>query len=521
MTLDTTGQAWGIEPADAVSPLVLALDVGSTASRGALFDAHGRPVGKRVKLPHHFTSGADGTSVIDADQIVDELSRIIDRLLRRRGPARGHVVAGVALDTFASSMVLVDAEGRALAPCATYADSRPHAFVDVLRGEIAESDLHQRVGTRIHTSYWPARLRWLQAEQPELVRQTAYYLSLGDYVLWKLTGTLATGTSSAAWTGMVDLRTADWSDEVLTLAGIGRAQVPPVHHLDQPLEIGSARSAIAARWPALATAQWFAPISDGLAANVGLGASDDRTVGGTAATSGALRVLVRDLPEQLPGGLWCYRVSHDRALVGGALNDVGRAMLWATTSLALGPQRTTGRPTLASHTKPGDSGALGATLAADPRPETPLVLPFFTGERSIGWAANARAVFTGVGEGTGGPAVARGVVEGIAISYGRILAQLSGLAPHAAALHIGGSMTTEYPEALQIVADTLGLPLTPVTIKRSTLLGNALLALETIAPGVERIGPVHAPALEPDPTRAAYYRQRSDRFERVYEALLT
>lgn len=62
------------------------------------------------------------------------------------------MIGGVALDTFASSMVIVDDEGRALTPCATYADSRPHAFVDVLRGEIAEADLHQRVGTRIHTS---------------------------------------------------------------------------------------------------------------------------------------------------------------------------------------------------------------------------------------------------------------------------------------------------------------------------------------------------------------------------------
>ena len=520
MTLDTTGRTWGVEPADAVSPLVLALDVGSTASRGALYDAHGRPVGKRIKLPHRFTSGPDGTSVIDADQVVEELSRIIDGLLRKRGPSRGHVVAGVALDTFASSMVLVDGEGRALAPCATYADSRPHAFVDVLRGEVSESDLHQQVGTRIHTSYWPARLRWLQAEHPEIVRQTAYYLSLGDYVLWKLTGTLATGTSSAAWTGMVDLRTADWSDDVLALAGIERSRVAPVRHLDQPLEIGSARRAIAERWPALAEARWFAAIPDGLAANVGLGASDSRTIGGTAATSGALRVLVRDLPDTLPGGLWCYRVSHDRALVGGALNDVGRAMLWATTSFSLGAQGESLRPTLRSHTGTAATG-LTAALTADPSPGTPLVLPFFTGERSTGWAANARAVFAGVGDGSNGSAMVRGVVEGIAISYARILAQLSELAPDAAALHIGGSVTGEYPAALQIVADTLGLPLTPVTIKRSTLLGNALLALETIAPDVERIGPEHAPALEPDPSRAEYYRERTDRFERVYEALFT
>ncbi|MFT4219862.1 MAG: gluconokinase [Microbacterium sp.] len=490
---------WGVGIAEAVAPLVLALDVGSTASRGGLYDAHGRPVGKRAKLPHSFTSRADGTSEIDADRVVAELAAIIDRLVTR---AHGVPIAGVALDTFASSMVVVGRDGAPLTPCMTYADSRPHAHVDQLRAEIAERELHQRTGTRAHASYWPARLRWLRAEHADVLERAAHVLSLGDYALRALTGALGTGTASAAWTGMADVRTADWSDEMLAIAGIDRAQVAPIHHLDQPLRLDSAgAAAVAKRWPQLAGARWFAAVADGLSANVGLGAGDSRTIGGTAATSGALRVLVRDLPDELPGGLWCYRVSHDRALVGGALNDVGRAIGWASASLAV---------------EDGD-----AALARNPDPATPLVLPFFTGERSTGWAANARAVFAGVDAASDPATLYRAVVEGIAISYGRILVQLRGLAPDAAALHLGGSVTAEHPGAVQVVADALGIPITPVVIKRSTLRGTALLALETIAPDVDRIGPQHAPAREPRAERAEYYRERSARFERVYDALFS
>lgn len=494
---------WGVSVSDAVLPLVLALDVGSTASRGSLYDAHGRPVGKRAKLPHAFTSRADGTSEIDADQVTAELTEIIDRLVALAGD---RPVAGVALDTFASSMVVVDDAGRPLTSCMTYADSRPHAQVDELRAEVAETELHQRTGTRAHTSYWPARLRWLRAEHPDVVERADLYLSLGDYVLRSLTGVVATGTSSAAWTGMVDLRTADWSDEVLELSGIGRERVAPVRHLDQPLEIDAERSAaIAARWPALAGARWFATITDGLAANVGLGAADARTIGGTAATSGALRVLVRNLPDELPGGLWCYRVSHDRALVGGALNDVGRAISWTTSTLNLDD---------------GEAMAMAAAaLERNPDPTTPLALPFFTGERSTGWSSNARAVFTGVDAASDPQTMYRAVVEGIAISYRRIFEQLRELAPEASALHAGGSVMAEHPGALKVVSDVLGIPLTPVTIKRSTLLGNALLALEVLAPDVERIDPQHAPTLAPDAASADYYRDRVERFERVYDAL--
>ena len=59
---------------DAQDPLVLALDVGSTASRGDVYDAAGRPVqGGRRKVPHEFRTGSDGASEIDPDQVVDEL----------------------------------------------------------------------------------------------------------------------------------------------------------------------------------------------------------------------------------------------------------------------------------------------------------------------------------------------------------------------------------------------------------------------------------------------------------------
>src|SRR3954463_15880616 len=88
---------------DALDPLVLALDVGSTASRGDVYDAAGRPVqGGRRKGPHAFSPGAGGAGEIDRDQVVDELGQIIPGLAVE--PLQGRI-AGVALDTFASSLV--------------------------------------------------------------------------------------------------------------------------------------------------------------------------------------------------------------------------------------------------------------------------------------------------------------------------------------------------------------------------------------------------------------------------------
>lgn len=113
--------AFEIDIDQAEQPIVLALDVGSTASRGALYDAAGRPAGKRAKRPHAFTTAADGTSTIDPDEVVAELTAIIEELLEQVGDT---TVGGVAIDTFASSLVGVAEDGSPLTPCITYADAR-------------------------------------------------------------------------------------------------------------------------------------------------------------------------------------------------------------------------------------------------------------------------------------------------------------------------------------------------------------------------------------------------------------
>jgi gluconokinase len=48
--------AGSVKLREAIDPLVLAVDIGSTASRGDVYDAAGRPVrGGREKVPHQFT----------------------------------------------------------------------------------------------------------------------------------------------------------------------------------------------------------------------------------------------------------------------------------------------------------------------------------------------------------------------------------------------------------------------------------------------------------------------------------
>ena len=480
---------------DALDPLVVAMDIGSTATRGGVHDATGRRVhGLQHKVPHAFTVAPDGTSVIDPDQVADEIAQVLDAVTADR--RLGTRVAGVALDTFAASLIGVDASGRPLTPCLTYADSRSAAAVAALREELDEHAVQQRTGTRIHTSYHAPRLRWLATAEPQVVASAAAWWSLGEYVLARLIGEPLAGTSTVAWTGLLDRRTGALDAELLAAVGVGPDRFSPPRDTADP-----ATPAAPARWPALARAAWFPVLTDGYASNVGSGATDATVMTASTATSGALRVLLDGPADPLPFGLWNYRVEAGRTLLGGAINDVGRAVSWARATLRLGDD-------------------LVPVLAAAPAEGTPLVLPYFTGERAPGWAGGARAAFTGVTAATTPDVLYRGVVEGVALTYARVTDELHPAAPGVVEVAASGGVSTEEPAWLQVLADVLGRPVTHVTRRRATQRGTALLALGVLAPDVPRAPRTTGATYEPRAEHAAYYADRAARFAAAYDALV-
>ncbi|MBN6753184.1 gluconokinase [Kocuria palustris] len=485
---------------DAVDPLVLALDVGSTATRGSLHDATGTPVrGYRDKIPHHFTTAVDGTSTIDPDQVVEELCRLIDQIIGSRQELVGRV-GGVAIDTFASSLVGTDSRRRATTTCYTYADSRSCGQLAALRQEVDEAEIQQLTGTRLHTSYLTPRFRWLRETEPEAFAATTRWMSLGEYFHLRLLGKARVGTSTAAWTGLLDRRTGDWSDRMLELAQVERESLSLIARPNQPIR--EVPPAVAERWPALRQAKWFAPVADGLSANVGSGGRDATTMVTSMATSGAMRVLLHEQPETIPSGLWCYRIDDTRCLLGGAINDASRAVTWAEETLRLpedlSPEDVAQRPI---------------------DPTTPLVLPFLTGERSTGWVGDARAAVLGLSAATSPEDILRGVMEGVVAAYGRVAQQLTEASGEVERLVTAGGMTQSVPGLQQQLSDLLGRSAVQATFKRSTLRGTAVLASEVLSPDIEPVDPPYAHTFDPNPEAREHWDRVAERFQEAYEGL--
>lgn len=480
---------------DSRGPYVLGIDVGSTASRGGLYDATGRPVkGAKQRVAHAFTTTADGASTIDADQVVAEVREVIDDTVAFAA-AHDLRIEAVCMDSFASSLLLVDAHGDALTPLYTYADSQSRDYVERLRNTIDEAEYHQRTGVRLHTSYHPARLAWAKEQLPEFAR-AATAMTIGEYVYHKLAGIHGVAVSTAAWSGVANAHTGGLDTEILDAIGIPHDMIQPLRFPDEPDYPDDTA------WPALNGVAWFHCIPDGWPSNVGPGATGPDTIAVAAATSGAMRVILPEVPARIPEGLWCYRIARDKAILGGALNDVGRAVTWLEETI-----------------QPVAPDEIAAVLSAGPG-RAPLVLPFFTGERSTGWAASAQAQLLGITAATTPADLWRGVFEGIALSYLRVYEQLKEAGALPERVVASGRVTADHPAWLSVLADALGCDVVPLEMKRATLRGTVLIALEDIAPEVKRATPPFGQGHRNVDAHAEYFRELRDRFEAAYRTLV-
>ena len=484
---------------DALDPLVVALDVGSTASRGDVYDAAGRPVeGGRRKVAHSFRTAGDGTSEIDPDQVTDELGQILTELVDR--PLEGRI-GGVALDTFASSLVGVDADGPAVSPCYTYADSRCGR-----PGHGAARRARRGPGAAAHRlppaqQLPPGPVAVAARDRPRPVRRRP-----GDGCRWASTPTCG------CWGRRPRAPPPPRGPACSTAApaaGTPRCSAPPGSRPTSCPRSATrtARSPTSIpRWPGGGRPSPGPPgsrpsptASPATSAPVPPTRRPPRWPRPPAAPSGC---SVHDIPEKIPPGLWCYRVDSRRSLLGGALSDVGRMVSWLQDTVRLGEEEP------------------DRLLAAAPDPGTPLVLPYLSGERATGWAADARAVIAGVSTATDGAALFRGAMEGVALAYARIADQLRTAVGDPRRIVASGRVTQDLPGWLQVLADVLDAPVDPVTSKRTTLHGTALHALEVLAPDTARAPLATAPTLQPVAAHADHYRQRAEEYDRLYRAVI-
>ncbi len=113
------------------------------------------------------------------------------------------------MDTLVGNVMGIDSAGRPITPVFTYADTRNAADAQELRRELGQKEMaaaHDRTGCLIHTSYLPARFRWLARTMPDTLAAAVRWASIGEYVLYRFLGEWKASYSVASWSGLLNRR---------------------------------------------------------------------------------------------------------------------------------------------------------------------------------------------------------------------------------------------------------------------------------------------------------------------------
>jgi gluconokinase len=463
--------------------VILVLDIGSSSIRASLWAGDGSSLGECERIDH------DATGETDANALWGRVAYVLDR-----AAADHREIRAVATATMWHCLLGLDDQGRPVTPVYSYADARSAPYATELRERLDERAIHARTGCRLHSSYWPAKLAWMRATQPDVFDRVQTWISPGEFVQRRLLGDAPASVSMASGTGLMAQATCEWDAELAAELGV-EGKLPAIG--DEPGE-GLAPE-WAERWPKLAGLPWFPAVGDGATSNLGAGCDTAERAALMVGTSGALRVLERAPAPEPPEQLWCYRLDAERPVLGGSLSDGGSVYAWLGKMLQL----------------PEPEAAEQELAAMAPDSHGLTFLPLLAGERGPGWSDRAGATIDGLTRATTPIHVLRAGLEAVALQFAVIDDDLPG---DQIVVATGGALGKS-PAWTQIIADALGRPVAHSGVKEGSSRGAAILALEALGetPGEAPLGRT----FDPDPAAHETYRAALERQQALYELILT
>ncbi len=447
--------------------IVLGLDIGTTHCKAVGLSTEGRVV-------HTGSAAVDEFIEQDADVIFNKVMGLMDDAMK------AHQLMAVCFSGAMHSIMAVDENGKPLTKAYTWADTRSNEQALKL------PKVYERTGTPIHPMSPLSKICWMRETMPEVFHAAHKFISIKEYVYFKLFNKYLIDHSMASATGLFDIYSLQWNADALNAAGIDASKlstpVPVTHaeYKDVPYIIGA---------------------SDGALANLGSGALLPGEAAITIGTSGAIRVVTKNPVPDAQQRLFNYILADGLYITGGAINNGGAALKWFAENF-LDTTDMDSVLALAQQSPPGANGL--------------IFLPYLSGERSPFWDAAARGAFIGLQTTHSKQHMLRAVLEGIAYSLYHVMLAIEESHP-IETLYASGAFVRS-PFWIQLICDVLNKKVIVSQTSDASATGAALLALVKDITGAKQFISAQK-TYEPDTQKYAVYRKHFEIYAGLYPKL--
>ena len=441
------------------SPLLLAIDQGTTSSRAIVFDAAGMI---RATAQREFTQYYPGDGLVEHDP--EEIWSATLAVTREALASAGGKVAAIGITNQRETTVVWDrASGVPIHRAIVWQDRRTAERCRSLREAGHEPMVSEKTGLLLDPYFSATKLAWiLDHVDGARERAAAGELAFGTidtFLIWRLTGGAvhATDATNASRTLLFDIRAQVWDDALLRLFDVPREVLPEVR--DSAADFGTTLPGL------LGDAVPIAGVAgDQHAATVGQACFEPGMVKSTYGT-GCFAVMntgaeaVRSRHRLLTTVAW--RLNGDPVFaLEGSIFVAGAAVQWLRDGLGV---IETAAQTEALAAGLPDSGGV-------------CLVPAFTGLGAPHWDPDARGAIFGLTRDTGPAHFARAALESVCLqTRDLIIAMAADRGTAIGRLRVDGGMAGN-AWLLQTLADVVGAAVERPRVIETTALGAAYLA---------------------------------------------
>lgn len=486
------------------SALFLGLDVGTQGTKGVLLDAErGEVVGRASStygLPYLIGGLPPGACEQHPDTWIEAVRKVAAELFAGRAADREHV-AGVGVSGQQHGLVLLDREGAVLRPAKLWCDTST--------AEEAR-ELSERLGRRVPVGYTASKVLWTARREPKLWARAASVLLPHDYVNFCLTGARFAEAGDASGTG--------WFDPVARRYDLAAAEAIDAllpERLSPLREAGEPAGTLSRGGSELLG------LREGILVAAGSGDNMASAVGSGATREGVLTVSLGTSATIC--GFRASPVIDPRGLVAPFCDATGGWLPLLCVMNATGVTEEVRRATGLDH-----EALTSAGEEIEPGCGGVSWLPYLGGER-VPDLPHATGALLGLRPGSLSPGVLyRAAIEGVALNLAWGFERMRALGVSAESARVAGGASRNRLW-LRILADALGIPLTPLAEPESAALGAAILAAwtaqrargagETADSIAQRTVRSAGKAIEPESRRTELYREAGSRFRASAQVL--
>lgn len=433
----------------------LGIDIGTGSTKAVAVDINGNAYADYQEF-YGFSAPKPGYHEQNPEDIWKAFVKCVKGITKKIG---GDPTA-IGLSSALHSFIPVDEHCKALAPMMTWADSRSFEVAKRLRASKAGMAIYRATGTPLHAMSPLCKLIWLRDNQPDLFASAYKFISIKDYVWYRLFKEFKVDHSIASGMGLFNITSLDWHKEALKKASIAAQRLATPVPTNYTTVYNGDDDFIKSGTPITIGA------SDGCLANLGSMADQPGIAAITIGTSGAVRVAS---PKPLPNDaamIFSYILDNKTFICGGAVNNGGIAVQWWLKNF-YGDKLT----------EKEYSEAFDEIAGVTPGAEGLIFLPYLNGERAPIWDSETCGNFFGVRLQHTKAHFSRAMLEGICFALKDVLDAIEQNSGEVKQINIsGGFVKSEV--WVQILADITGKSLVVIQSEDASAVGAALIALK-------------------------------------------